>query len=355
MKRRPPKNGVKPTLSHTLLIDGNSLFKTGYHGAKNEFNSKGEHIGGLYQFITVLRKLLTENLYHRVFVFWDGKLSGKLRYDVYPEYKSGRNKDYINGTVPEEASEIVQRYKIQEYLEELFIRQIEDDVVESDDFIAYFCLIRAKTEKVTICTNDRDLAQLINDDVKIYFSDLKKYVTRDNYNEFFNHHPENALLVKMISGDNSDSIKGVKGVKETTLLKHFPEIATRPVTLDEIVKKAKQLQDQRLEEKKKPLKVLNNIINGVTDGSQGDRLYEVNRRIMDLKRPLLTEGGLNELEGLISSSLDPEDRGIKNAYTKMKRDGIDYLVGEKRFSDYLMPFKKLMDREKRRFITENEN
>jgi len=355
VNRRPPKSGTRQALSHTLLIDGNSLFKTGYHGAKNEFNRKGEHIGGLYQFITVLRKLLTENLYHRVFVFWDGKLSGKLRYDVYPEYKSGRNKDYVNGTVPEDASEIVQRYKVQEYLEELFIRQIEDDVVESDDFIAYFCLIRAKSEKVTICTNDRDLAQLINDDVRIYFSDLKTYVTGENYNEFFKHHSENALLVKMISGDNSDSIKGIKGVKETTLLKYFPEIADRPVTLEEIINKAKQLQNKRVEEKKKPLKVLDNLINGITDGSQGEKVYEVNKSIMDLKRPLLTESGLNELEDLISSNLDPEDRGIKNAYTKMKRDGIDILIGEQRFSDYLMPFKKLMDREKSRFITENEN
>ena len=73
-----------------LLVDGNSLFKRSILGAKNVFNRDGIHIGGIYQFITVLRKLIDENLYHHVFVFWDGELSGQLRYNLYKDYKSNR-------------------------------------------------------------------------------------------------------------------------------------------------------------------------------------------------------------------------------------------------------------------------
>jgi 5'-3' exonuclease len=352
--RRPPKNGSSISYTNTLLVDGNALFKTGYHGAKSEYNRRGEHIGGLYQFITVLRRLLTENLYHRVFVFWDGKFSGKLRYDIYPEYKSGRGKDYVRGTTPDDQSLVLQRFMVQEYLEELFIRQLEDEIVESDDFIAYFCLTKPPTEKVTICTNDRDLCQLISDNVRVYLCDKKSYVTEDNYMSFFKHHPKNCVLVKVISGDNSDTIYGVKGVKETTLLKHFPEIATRPVMLDEILTKAKLLQDGRINNKQKPLKALDNIINGNTDGSQGDRLYEINELLVNLDNPMMTENSVKSINNLIDLPLNPEDRGIKNAYKKIKRDGIDKVLGEQKFTNYLMPFKKLMEREKKAFISENK-
>ena len=68
--RRPPKNGVKVRDVNTLVVDGNALFRRGYHGAKDEYNKDGEHIGGIYQFITVVRKLLQDNIYQKVFVFW---------------------------------------------------------------------------------------------------------------------------------------------------------------------------------------------------------------------------------------------------------------------------------------------
>ena len=140
MNKRPPKNGERKQIIQTLLVDGNALFKLGLYGAKGEYNHKGQHIGGVYLFLTILRKLLSENIYHRVYVFWDGKYSGKLRYQIYKDYKSSRGKDYEHGTHPIDESEITQRSMIWNYLEELFIRQLQHEVVESDDFIAYYCL-----------------------------------------------------------------------------------------------------------------------------------------------------------------------------------------------------------------------
>lgn len=336
-----------------LLVDGNALYKTGFYGAKTEFNRDGVHIGGLYQFITVVRKLLNENLYHKVFVFWDGKFSGKLRYEIYSPYKSGRGKDYINGTEPKDESELTQKFIVQEYLEELFIRQLEHNFIESDDFIAYFCLTRKENEKITICSNDRDMCQLISDDVTVYFCDLKVYVDKNNYSSYFKHHSDNSVLIKTMVGDNSDTIKGVKGVKEKTLLTHFPELKERRVELNEIIDKAKVLQEQRINNKLKPLKAFTNIVEGITDGVQGDKLYEINARLVDLGSPMMTQDGIEMLEQLIDSPLDPEHRSIKNAYIKMKRDGLDILIGEYRYTDYLIPFKKLMERELKNYNLTN--
>jgi len=151
LNKRPPKNGEqKVKVINTLLVDGNALFKFGFFGAKDEYNHRGEHIGGIYQFLTILRKLLTEDLYHRVYVFWDGKLSGQLRYNIYNDYKGDRNKDFINGTHPVDESEVRQKKMIGNYLDNLFIRQLQDEVVESDDFIAFYCKNKTENEKITI-------------------------------------------------------------------------------------------------------------------------------------------------------------------------------------------------------------
>lgn len=345
MNKRPPKEGERIQTINTLLVDGNALFKTGFFGAKDEYNHRGEHIGGLYQFLTILRKLLNENLYHRVYVFWDGLFSGKLRYNIYQPYKSGRGKDYVNGTKTIDESESKQKAMVRDYLEELFIRQIQHGIVESDDFIAYYCSTKAENEKVTICTNDRDMSQLISDDVRVYFCDLKNYIDNTNYSSYFCHHPHNAALIKIIIGDNSDSIKGVKGVKEPTLLSLFPEIKERKVTLDEIIERAKVLQEQRIETKKKPLKVLDYIISGVTDGVQGDKLYEINKALVDLKYPMITEDAIQDLNDLREGYFDAKDRGIKNVISKMKIDGLERTIGSNRYYEYLTPFKELIERE----------
>lgn len=347
MNKRPPRNGEKiEKTQNTLLVDGNALFKTGFFGAKGQYNSNGQHIGGLYQFMTTLRKLLNEDLYHRVYVFWDGNFSGKLRYQIYEPYKSSRGKDYKNGTQPIDEDELKQRKLVWNYLNELYIRQLKHEVIEGDDFIAYYCLTKKQNEKITICSNDRDYYQLLSEDIKIYFLDLKNYIDISNFSSYFCYHYENAALVKTMTGDASDTIKGIKGLGEKQLTNLFPELNTRKVTLPEIIERAKNQQADRISGKKKPLLVLDNIINSITDGVQGDKIYEINHILVNLKAPLMTEDGINDLENLIEGTLDESDREIKKVFEYMKRDGLDNAIGESRYLDYLTPFKKLIDREK---------
>lgn len=349
MIRRPPKKRVENKIENslqTLLVDGNALFKTGYHGAKDEYNYKGEHIGGIYQFITILRKLLNENIYHKVFVFWDGAFSGLLRYRIYNKYKSDRGKNYETGTIPDDPNQLLERFIVQEYLEELSIRQLEDEIVESDDFIAYYCKNKDANEKITICSNDSDLCQLINEDVKIYLCNKKIYVTHENYIDVFGHKLENCKLIKIISGDSSDSIKGIRGVKETTLINLFPELTTEILSIDYIIKTSKKLQEERISSKKKPLLTLNNLINSVTDGIQGNKVYEINTKLVDLDNPMITDEAILKLEELKNNPLS-DDRGVKNVYKLIKRDGLDSKISDNYCLEYLLPFKKLNEREKK--------
>ncbi len=347
MNKRPPRNGeALKKIKNTLLVDGNALFKRAFAGAKDEYNDKGEFVGALYQFITLVRKMLVEDLYHQVYIFWDGKLSGLERFKIYNPYKSNRNKDFVNLTETIDEEQAIQLQKIWSYLNEFYVRQFNYDYIEGDDLIAYYCLNKEPNEKITICTNDTDMAQLINEDIKIYFLHIKNYVDINNFSSYFSYHVENAALIKTMIGDTSDVIKGIKGLGLKTLLQHFPQLKEGVLTLNEIIDEAKKLQEQRLTEKKKPLTVLNNIINGVTDGVQGEKIYEINNRLVNLKYPMISENAIIELERLKNGTLDGTGRNIKKIAQYMHEDGIDKIIGEVRNEDYLVPFKKLIEREK---------
>jgi len=345
LNKRPSRNGKNINKMNYLVVDGNSLFKRSFLGAKDVYNQKEEHIGGIYQFITVLRMLMNEDLYHKVIVVWDGELSGQLRYKIYNDYKSNRNKDYINGTHPVDEAELSQKIQIKRYLEELFIRQYEDKIVEGDDLIAYICNNKKSNETITICTSDRDLCQLIDENVRIYMFDLRQYITLDNYNNYFKHHPSNAALIKIFCGDNSDCIKGIKRLGEDTLLKYFPEITNKSVTVSEIIDRAKELKIQRVNNKLKPLQVFENIIMKITDGIQGEKVYEINEKLVNLKNPMITDDVITELNEVINLPINPDGRDVKNVYKMMKEDGMDREI--KNYSiEYFMPFKRLIQREK---------
>ena len=347
MNKRPPKNGkTQDKKISVLVVDGNALLKVAYNGAKNEINRDGDNIGGIYQFLTILRKQLFNGFYEQVYVFWDGKFSGKLRYNLYKDYKSSRGKDYINGSIPD-PDFLIQKLSVSNYLEELSIRQYQDEIIEGDDCVAYFCNNNNGKYKITIMTNDRDMAQLIDEDVKIYLLDKKFDLTQQNYKEFTGVPLMNSLFVKIVVGDTSDSIKGIKGLGLTTLLREFPEVVTQKVDVKWLQKRASELQDIRLDNKKKPLKVLTNIIETITDGIQGNDMYLINEAIMDLKNPLMTEESIEELDNLIGAPLDFDNRSMKNVHKLMESDKIVDIIREHNMDDYLHPFKKIITREKK--------
>ena len=70
-------------------------------------------------------------------------------------------------------------------------------------------------------SGDRDLTQLISPTVIIYLPVEKKFVNQSNAVSILGYKSENVLLKKILCGDVSDNIKGIKGLGETTLMKNF--------------------------------------------------------------------------------------------------------------------------------------
>jgi 5'-3' exonuclease len=114
---------------------------------------------------------------------WDGFHSGKLRYDIYPPYKANRNKDWektqkaiatdglYNPQDLERVEMLKQKIQVQNYLDELYIRQAEVDLIEADDLIAQY-ILRSKSddEEIIVFSRDKDYLQLISDPVRVMTS-----------------------------------------------------------------------------------------------------------------------------------------------------------------------------------------
>lgn len=324
------------------MVDGNNLFKIGFHGAKDLFHD-GNHVGGVFHFINIIRKFLEEHNHDKVVVFWDGDSNSSIRKSIYPQYKENRR---LGMNEFKYESYLNQKQRVKVYLEEVFVRQVEMENNEADDLIAYYCM-NAKDEKIIIFSGDKDLTQLISENVTIYSPVSKEYFKLGSkilINKVEIPH-QNVLLCKVFTGDESDNIEGVESLGEKTLVKLFPQVQERPCTVEEILDNARNTLQ------KNKTKAAKNLLTGKTKSTiLGEELYSLNKKIIDLKNPLITEDGKELVEQIITESIDPTDRGYKNLMRMMIQDGLfNYLPkNDEAWVNFLRPFTKLIRKEKRR-------
>lgn len=381
IKENNPNIGVKSF--NTLLVDGSNLLELSFSASKKT-SSSGKEIGGIFAFLLQMKILLQKGNFRYVYVFWDGERSGQLRYQLNTDYKANRDKTYddvnlsdymkaVNARIDAMQKKIYkktqrtetekenfhwQREIIIQCLDELFVRQCLCDETEADDFIAYYVQHKKPEENIVIFSNDRDLSQLIHksemyegkDDVILAIKPQKadiRFINTRNHTELIGYDYRNVALKKIICGDASDNIKGIKGVGEKTLFDNFPEFKTREVTLNEVIDKAKQINEDRKIQKKKPLKWAENIVNKVTDGVQGENVYEINKKIIDLKNPLMPDDAKELLDNMMYAPIDPEDRSLLNLYNILTTNDIDDLKDETVFGKFFIEFNFLIDKEKK--------
>jgi len=281
----------------TLLIDASYLLKRSFNGDKKNYTKSFGHIGGLYSFITTTRKLIKKYKVNKVILMWDGEDGGVDRHLIDLNYKGNRKSKKwhqkiemsdaeIRREEEKEESLLKQRKRIQAYAEELYLRQIEVEEIEADDLIASYCINHHEDEDIYLYTNDRDFAQLIEFGITIIFETLPEPITKDNFLMHFPYNYKNALSVKIICGDTSDNIQGIKGIKEQTLMKHFPELRFKKMMVRDICKKAIEINKERVENKKKPLKALENLVENIS------RL-KTNYKLMNLSVPFLNEQAIS--------------------------------------------------------------
>ena len=335
-------------MSKTLLVDGNNLLKIGFHGVR-EFYHNGKHVGGIWHFLNTLRKFLEESNFDKVVVFWDSNTSTSQRRLIYPKYKLNRK---TSDNELKEESFNIQKQRVKQYLEEMFVRQLEVEHSEADDLIAYYCKI-SEDEQKTIFSSDRDLTQLISDKVTIYSPSNKSYFKLGDkiklYENLIPHY--NVKTVKILTGDDSDNIDGIFYLGEKTLIKFFPELLEKQVSFTDILTRGEILLKEN-----KDNNALQNLLSGKTkEGVFGQEFFEINEKLVDLDNPLINEEGKEMVHLYYSESLDPDGRGYKNLIRMMMEDGLFKFLPktDDNWTYFLKPFLKLTRKEKTKFKRKN--
>lgn len=276
-----------------LLIDGLNLFFRNFAMLKM-VNPKGVHIGGLGGFLRSLGALIRQIQPHEVYVVFDGAGSSMNRKNLVPEYKSGRetqritNWEVFENLEEEHDSKVDQIIRLIQYLKTLPVKTVSIDKVEADDIIAYLShtALKQHGDKAFIISSDKDFLQLVSDKVVVYRPIEKKFYTDKSFKEKYNMPTQNYIIYKTLMGDNSDKIKGVKGLGEKKLFKLFPELSKWEVSWNDIL--------DICEKKFKDHIIYARIIQEI------DQL-EKNYKIMDLSNPMIDENEKKYLSEFVKS------------------------------------------------------
>ena len=195
-------------------------------------NDDGIHIGGIIGFLKSLRYTIARIKPTRCIIVFDGKDGTKRRRKMYPQYKSQRrvkqrfNRNVDWGTAPqdEEESMKMQLGRLVKYLEQLPLTIISIDGTEADDVIGYISKQLLPDKKIIISSTDKDFYQLIDDRITVWSPIKKILYTPEKIFQEFGIPSSNILTYRILEGDKSDNINGIRGAGLKTIKKCVPII-----------------------------------------------------------------------------------------------------------------------------------
>lgn len=224
-----------------ILIDGNNLlfrsyYATAYNGNLMK-NSKGFPTNALFGFVNMLNKIINEEKPEYIMVAFD--TGHNFRKDLCDTYKDGRIE------TPNDLK--IQFPEAKKICTLLGIKYIECDNYEADDIIGTFARMadEDKNYNATIISSDKDLLQLISDEVDVKLLKQKDYIlmNEQTFFEYYGIKPIRMIDLKALMGDPSDNIPGVKGIGEKTalsLLVKYDTLDNLYNHLDELTPKTKE-------------------------------------------------------------------------------------------------------------------
>lgn len=207
-----------------MLIDGHGLAYRAYFGlSKKGFTTRnGLPTFAVYGFLKLLLSAVSKYHPQKIAVAFD-KSKKTFRNELYDKYKANRKE------MPADMKD--QLSLIWELVHALGILVYEKEGYEADDIIGTLATKAAKkNEQVLILSGDRDLFQLINDNVTVLLPkpsvvNLLIY-TEKEVKEHYGLEPCQIIDYKALAGDSSDNIPGAPGIGEKTAKKLLGEFKT---------------------------------------------------------------------------------------------------------------------------------
>ena len=187
-----------------VLIDGSGYIFRAFHALPPMTRADGTPVNAVFGFTKMLLKLIDDLAPHSVAVIFDaGRVT--FRNEIFEDYKANR-------TDPPE--ELVPQFAlVREAAHALSLPVIEMPGFEADDVIASYAKIAASAGRQTIIvSSDKDLMQLVNDDVEMLDPMKQRRIRRDEVIEKFGVGPEHVVDVQSLAGDSTDNVPGVPGI-----------------------------------------------------------------------------------------------------------------------------------------------
>ena len=236
-------NLIKKT-DHFYLIDGSGyIFRAYYALPPLSRKSDGLPTGAVSGFCSMLFKLLEDSRSddsihkptHFAVIFDSARKT--FRNDIYKEYKANRSE------APEDLAP--QFEYIRKSVKAFNLPSIELINYEADDLIATYAKKIVKAGgKVTIISSDKDLMQLVSENVRLFDPMKSKILGEKEVIDKFGVTPNKVIDVQSLAGDSSDNVPGVPGIG----IKTASELINKYKTLDILLKKASEIPQNRRRE-----------------------------------------------------------------------------------------------------------
>ncbi|KKZ52819.1 DNA polymerase I [Haemophilus haemolyticus] len=231
-----------------VLVDGSSYLYRAFHAFPPLTNTAGEPTGAMYGVLNMLKSLISQVQPTHIAVVFDAK--GKtFRDEMFEQYKSHRP------PMPDDLRKQIQ--PLHDMIRALGIPLLVVEGVEADDVIGTLALQASRLgKKVLISTGDKDMAQLVDDNIMLINTMNNSLLDCEGVIEKYGIPPELIIDYLALMGDSADNIPGVAGVGEKTalgLLQGIGSMAEIYANLEKVaelpIRGAKKLGEKLLAEK----------------------------------------------------------------------------------------------------------
>ena len=206
------------TQKKLVLVDGSSYLYRAYHALPKLSSSKGDPTGALLGVLNMINRLLKDEPTECFAVVFDAP--GKTFRDaMYEQYKANRE------AMPDELR--AQTEPLLAAVEAMGLPLLRVEGVEADDVIGTLCRQCAgKDMQVLVSTGDKDMAQLVNENVTVVNTMTGSVLDREGVKKKFDVYPEQMIDYLALVGDSTDNIPGVPRVGAKTAAKWLNEHGT---------------------------------------------------------------------------------------------------------------------------------
>ena len=207
-----------------VLVDGSSYLYRAFHALPPLSNSKGHPTGAIYGVINMINKLLHEQVTEYFVVIFDAP--GKtFRNDLYSDYKANRP------SMPDDLRPQIE--PIHEIIKAMGLPLIMVQNVEADDVIGTLSKeAAANNMQVIISTGDKDMAQLVDQNITLINTMNDQKLDRNGVKLKFDVYPEQIIDYLTLMGDKADNIPGIPNVGAKTASKWLNKYDTLENIID---------------------------------------------------------------------------------------------------------------------------